>query len=133
MNLPKKEIIYLILTILTGGIFTLYIAYQLNLYDEDAWYSDYKKWMLGVFLFIIPILPMFIIFVIQINCKVAAHLNVPGSEIYNLPYSWILCVIVPVIGWSLFLVMYIYVVIWSNVKRIQNKYQNLINEKEDSE
>lgn len=127
MNIPKKEIFYMILTILTGGLFTLYIAHQANLYDEDAWYSDYKNWMLGVFLFCVPILPMLIIFVIQINCKVAATLHVPGSEIYNLPYSWILCVIIPIIGWALLLVMYIYIVIWSNVKRIQNKYQNLLN------
>lgn len=128
MNLLKKQNwwLYLILTVLTGGLFSLYIARKLNLYDEDAWYNDYKNWMIGVFLFILPIIVMFVIFIIQMNCKVAQTLNVPGSEIYSLPYSWILCVVVPVIGWTLLLVMYIYIIIWSSVMISKGNIENMI-------
>ena len=39
-------------------------------------------------------------------------LNVPGCEIYATPYSWILCLIVPVLGWILLAVMLIYLNVW---------------------
>ena len=67
-------------------------------------------------MFIFPVIIMFIIFVIQINCKLAFRLSVAGDKIYNLPYSWILCIVVPIIGWALLIVMYLYIIIWSNIK-----------------
>lgn len=126
MMILKKQNwwIYLILNIVTGGLYSLSLARKLNLYDSDAWYSDYKNWMLGVFMFFFPIFIMFGIFVIQMNCKVAATLNVPGREIYNLPYSWILCVVVPIIGWALLIVMYIYITIWSSIMIYKNDLTN---------
>ena len=45
----------------------------------------------------------------KLNKKIeetAKKLNVPGDEIYMTPYSWILCIIIPIIGWILLLVMY---------------------------
>lgn len=123
MQLQSKNWwLYLIFSIVSGGLFSLYIAYQLDLYDEDAWYSNYKNWVIGVYLFIFPIFIMFVIFVIQMNCKVAATLHVPGSTIYNQPYSWILCIVVPVVGWALFLVMYIYIILWSSIMIYRNNF-----------
>ena len=52
------------------------------------------------------------VFMIQMECSVAKKLNVPGEKIYNTPYTWILCMIVPIIGWTLLIVMAIYVYIW---------------------
>ena len=54
---------------------------------------------------------MFIVFTIYSNVLVSKHLNISGDIFYNIPYSWIICLIVPVLGWSLFCVMYIYLVL----------------------
>ena len=49
MNTLKKTSwpIYLILNILTLGLFTFYIAYKLDLYDKEAWYYRWYYWVLG--------------------------------------------------------------------------------------
>ena len=47
--------------------------------------------------------------------QVALKLNVPGKELYATPYTWIICVIVPVIGWILLIVMFIYLLVWTVV------------------
>ena len=114
MKTLKKEnaIIYLFLNILTFGLYTFYIAYKLDLYDKDAWYSGWYYWVLSFILGIIPGLVMFLVFSIKIGCLVSEKLNVPGKEIYTLPYSWIICLIVPILGWTLFVILYIYVHIW---------------------
>ena len=52
------------------------------------------------------------VFQIQILAQVNAKLNTPGSEIYLSPYIWILGLIIPVVGWILLLVMYLYLQIW---------------------
>lgn len=111
MKLLRKEnfIIYLILNILTLGLFTFYIAYKLDLYDKEAWYTRWYYWVLGFVLGILPGLVMFLVFSIKIGCLVSDRLDVPGKEIYNLPYPWIICLIVPVLGWTLFIILYIYV------------------------
>ena len=46
MNVKENWFIVLILNILTLGIFSIYVAYNLNLYDKKAWYSNYKNWVL---------------------------------------------------------------------------------------
>lgn len=114
MKTLKKEnaIIYLFLNILTFGLYTFYIAYKLELYDKDAWYSRWYYWVLSFILGIIPGLVMFLVFSIKMGCLVSEKLNVPGKEIYTLPYSWIICLIVPILGWTLFVILYIYVHIW---------------------
>ena len=108
----KHSTIYLILNILTCGFFTFYIAYKLNLYDKDAWYSRWYYWVLGFILGIVPGLIMLLVFSIKMGCLVCKKLNVPGKEIYTLPYTWIVCLIVPILGWTLFVILYIYVHIW---------------------
>lgn len=52
------------------------------------------------------------IFQIQILALVNAKLKTPGSEIYLSPYIWILCLIIPIIGWIMFIVMFLYLQIW---------------------
>lgn len=114
MKTLKKEnaVIYLILNILTFGLYTFYIAYKLDLYDKNAWYSRWYYWVLGFVLGIIPGIVMLLVFSIKMGCLVSERLNVPGKEIYILPYPWIVCLIVPILGWTLFVILYVYVHIW---------------------
>lgn len=114
MKTVKKEnaVIYLILNILTFGLYTFYIAYKLDLYDKDAWYSRWYYWVLGFMFGIIPGLVMLLVFSIKMGCLVSEKLNVPGKEIYSFPYPWIVCLIVPILGWTLFVILYVYVHIW---------------------
>ncbi len=114
MNRLKKRNwwVYLILTIITLGLYNLALAHYLNVYDEEAWYQDWTYWFFGGLCFVFPIIILALIFVVQITCQVAAKLNVPGSEIYNTPYSWVLCMIVPVVGWVLLIVMLLYILLW---------------------
>lgn len=111
MNALKKEnfVIYLILDVLTLGLFTFYIAYKLDLYEKEVWYSRWYYWVLGFMLGIIPGLVMFLVFSVKIGCLVCEKLNVSGKEIYDYPYSWLVCAIVPILGWTLFIILYIYV------------------------
>ena len=114
MSLLKKEnwIVSLILMLVTEGIYSFIIAHFLNLYDKEAWYYKWQYWVIGALCLIFPAIIMLMVFQIQITAKVATTLNVPGKEIYNNPYSWILCIIVPVLGWALFAVMILYINIW---------------------
>lgn len=104
--------IYLILSILTLGIFTFYVGYKLKVYESNQWYSNKYYWILGFLLGVLPGLVMFLIFLIQIGCTVSLKLNVTGKEIYMYPYPWLICLIVPVLGWTLFIIMYIYTHLW---------------------
>ena len=115
----KNWWICLILNVITFGLFYLALAHFLDCYDKDAWYTKKSYWICGTLCLIFPVLIMLMIFIIQMNCKVADKLKVPGSEIYNIPYYWILCFIVPIIGWALLLVMYIYVFIYPHIKLAQ--------------
>ena len=110
----KKEhsIIYLILNVLTLGFFTFYIAYKLDLYEEDAWYTRWYYWVLGFMLGIIPGLVMLLVFSIKMGILVSEKLKVPGTELYAFPYTWIICLIVPILGWTLFVLLYIYIHVW---------------------
>ncbi|MDD3453066.1 MAG: hypothetical protein PHN42_02150 [Bacilli bacterium] len=114
MSLLKKEnwFICFILMIISQGTFIFVLAYLMRLYDKKAWYYNYKYWMLGIMCLFFPALIMLIIFMIQMTCKVAASLDVPGKELYNTPYTWIVCLIVPIVGWVLFIVMLLYIIIW---------------------
>lgn len=114
MNLLKKEnwLVCLILTIISEGFFAFALAHLLKLYNKDAWYTKWQYWFFGGLCLVFPIFIMLIVFLVQMICSVAEALNVPGSELYNSPYTWIICIIVPVIGWILLLVMLIYIVVW---------------------
>ncbi len=115
MDILKKENwwVWLILTIFTADTSALLLAALLKCFKKDAWYANWKNWVLGFLFFIIPGIVMVNIFIIQMTCEVAAKLEVPGSELYLSPYTWILCIIIPVIGWICFSVMMLYLTIWN--------------------
>lgn len=112
-KLKQKNVgLYLILNILTLGFFTFYIAYKLNLYDKNAWYFRWYYWVLGFMLGIFPGLVMFLVFSIQTGILVSVRLKVPGWEVYSLPYVWIISLIIPIFGWTIFVFLYFYVHFW---------------------
>ena len=114
MNIYKKEnwLIILFLNILTFGLFTFYVAKKLNVYEKEAWYSNKDFWILGFLCGIIPGIVMFFIFYIKVGCLVSKKLLVPFDTLYSYPYFWIVSLIIPVIGWTLFIIMFIYVHFW---------------------
>ena len=71
---------------------------------------------------------MFLVFVIQSLCMAADKLEVPGKEIYTSPYSWILCLIVPILGWTLFAILLLYLNIWCIISIYQGKGEKFITE-----
>lgn len=110
----KKEnwFLSLIMMILTEGLFSMILGYFLKIYDKNAWYAKWQYWVISALFLVFPIFIVFAVFTIQITCQVAEKLKVPGDKIYNSPYSWILCLIVPIIGWVLLIVMLLYVYVW---------------------
>ena len=117
MSLLKQKYWYisLILTLCVGDVYSVILAYMLGLFDKDAWYTKWYYWFLGVICLVFPVFIMFAIFEMQMLVKVCEKLKVPGSEIYGSVYTWILCLIVPIIGWILLLLMYIYLNVWKIV------------------
>lgn len=116
----KETIIYCLLNIITFGIFNLILASILDLYNEAAWYNKWQYWFFGALCLIFPIFVMFFVFALQMIIEVAKKLEVHGSEIYGTPYSWILCLIVPFVGWVCFAVMLIYLLVFIDVNLIKN-------------
>ena len=113
IKLKEKNFwIYVVLNVVTFGLFTFYIAYKLDLYDKSAWYYRWYYWVLGFLLGIFPGLIMFLVFSVQIGSLVSAKLDVRGKEIYLPPYVWIVSLIVPILGWTLFIILYFYVHFW---------------------
>lgn len=121
MNLLKKENwwLCLLLNMITFGLFYFVLASKLDCYDDDAWYSKWPYWIFGTLCLVFPVFIMLSIFNIQMTCSVANKLNVPGDKIYNTPYTWIICFIIPVIGWILLIIMFLYVYIWPVIKLAQ--------------
>ena len=117
----KKEnwFIYFIMMIFTFGGYIIIPASQLNLFKKNKWYSNYKYWLYGTLALVLPVFVMLIILVIQMTVEVAKKLKVDGSDIYGNPYVWISLLIIPLVGWVLFIVMYIYLhfYIVINIKR----------------
>jgi uncharacterized membrane protein YhaH (DUF805 family) len=111
MSLLKREnwFLYVFLTFITCGAFSFVIASDLKLYEKDAWYSKWYYWVLGTVLFVYPALVMLIVFNVQMQIKICRALEVPGDRYYKYPYLWILSLIVPILGWSTFLVMLLHV------------------------
>lgn len=114
MKILKKENwwIWLLLMFFSGGSDTFVLGALLDCYDKEAWYAKGKNWLIGFLCFIIPGIIMVFIFHIEILCQAAAKLKVKGSEIYLSPYIWLLLLIVPVFGWILFIVMFLYLHIY---------------------
>ena len=117
MNLLERKYgwFWLLLTLTTGGASTIALAALTDAFEENAWYMNWKYWVIALLCLIYPFAIMFGIFNIQMACEVAAKLDVPGKEIYLSPYVWILCIIVPIIGWIMLIVMLLYIEIWTIV------------------
>ena len=101
------------------------MLFRSDVFDENAWYAKWQNWLLGLILFIFPITIMAIIFILQMTCLVAAKLEVPGKEIYLSPYIWILCLIIPIIGWVFLCVMALYLEIWILVMLSRGKGESI--------
>ena len=111
--LERKNWFWNFVFMLIGHFFyPLILAHWLGLYKSSAWYSDYRYWFIAVLFCVFPVTLLLFILALQMTATVACALNVPGKEIYRYPYAWILCFIVPVIGWALFLVLLIYLEVW---------------------
>ncbi len=129
MTLLKKGHwwVWFLLSIVTCNVSILFLGSLLDVYEKGAWYTKWYYWVLGFVCGIMPGLVMFFIFNIKITIDVCKKLKVPGEEIYSLPYVWILCFIVPIIGWALFLVLLIYTRLWYFVKLGQGYGEKYIN------
>ena len=114
MNILKKENywIWILLFFFSGGCSNVVLGALLDVFDKNAWYAKPKNWILGFVCLIIPFFVMMLVFYIEILSKTNAKLKTPGKEIYLSPYIWILYLIVPIIGWIIFLVQIIYLSIW---------------------
>lgn len=129
MSLLKKDnwLVCLFLMIFSQGLFAFVLAYFMKLYDKNAWYTKWQYWVFGALCCFFPIFIMFIVFNIQINVKLAESLGVKGKEIYTSPYAWILCLIVPVVGWSLLFVMMIYIEVFTIIELYKGSGEKYIN------
>lgn len=110
MGLLKKEnwIINLVMCIFTLGGYIVIPASLLNLYEKDEWYSNLKYWICGLIMLVFPVIIMLFVLAIQMTVKIAKLCKIDGENIYGNVYVWIILLIIPIIGWILFIVMYLY-------------------------
>ncbi|HHW68797.1 MAG TPA: hypothetical protein GX747_00455 [Tenericutes bacterium] len=106
---------WLILNFLLQGSGTIALAILTDCFDENAWYANWRNWLIGTVCFIFPVFIMASIFILQMTAQVAAKLNVKGHEIYLSPYVWLILLIIPIFGWALFFVLILYLQIWTLV------------------
>ncbi|MEG2609356.1 MAG: hypothetical protein RSA91_01630 [Bacilli bacterium] len=128
MEIIKKENwwVWLLLQLFTGGTSVLVLAALLNCFDKNAWYANYKNWILGALCCGFPLAIMAMVLLIQMTCQVAFKLEVSGKELYLSPYVWIVLFIVPIIGWILLLVMFFYLSIATIIKIYEGKAEKYI-------
>ncbi|MDD3341279.1 MAG: hypothetical protein PHN72_03670 [Bacilli bacterium] len=117
MKILKKENwwIWLLLFLFSSGSSTLVLGALLDAYDKNAWYTKWQYWVLGLLLFIFPFFIMLAIFYMQILTQTSAKLGVAGHEYYLSPYIWIVLMIIPIVGWILFTVLFVYLEIMTIV------------------
>lgn len=138
MKILKRENwwIWLLLMLVSSGSNTFVLGALLDIYDKKAWYAKWKNWVIPtvIWLFIciltsisgmvdgnmvelfstilLPAMLMYLVLYIQVLCQVSAKLNVPGKELYLSSYIWLICLIIPIIGWIMLIVMLIYLEVW---------------------
>lgn len=129
MELLKKENwwVNLLLTLFTDGFYSFILGIFLKVYNKDAWYTKWYYWGLGLVCLIFPAFIMLAVFSIQISIEVAKKLDVPGKEIYASPYVWIICVIVPIIGWVFLAVLSFYLTFWPIVMLAKGNGEKYLN------
>ncbi|MCM1370523.1 MAG: hypothetical protein NC181_01335 [Clostridium sp.] len=110
MKILKRENwwIWLLLMLFSSGSDTFVLGALLDTYRSNAWYRKWYYWVLGL-VFILPFIAMISAFYVEILCKSASKLNVAGKELYLSPYTWILCIIIPILGWIFAFIMLIYI------------------------
>jgi len=128
MSLLRKEnwFVYVIVTLLGQGVFTFALASDLGLYEKGAWYTKWYYWLLGIIFLVFPALIMLVVLNISLQIKICEKLNVKGSEIYSLPYPWIVSLIVPILGWSIFIVMLIHIYYYPAVTIYKGEGEKLL-------
>lgn len=110
MDLLKKNNwwVWLLLALMAGGSSCIMLGALLNCFDKDKWYAKGKNWLIGFICFVFPVTIMFAILMVQMTTEAAAKLNVAGKELYLSPYIWLLCLIIPFIGWAMLVILYLY-------------------------
>lgn len=127
MDLLKKENwwVWLLLTLFFSGSNQIILGVLLNLIDKKAWYTKWYVWAIGLLL-IFPICIMIYVFLIDMTSKAAAKLNIKGKEYYLSPYIWIILIIIPIIGWIVFIILYLYLNIAIIVKLYKGEGEKYI-------
>ena len=128
MTLLKKEnwVVDLLLMFITQGYFNLVIGYYLGVYDKKAWYMKWQYWVGAALACVFPLALLLMVFAVQTYCNICDKLNVPGREIYMNPYVWIICLIVPIVGWSILIVLLIHVTIYPIVMIYRGEAEKFI-------
>lgn len=117
---------WLLFALGSSNVSVFFLGALLNVYEKNSWYAKWYFWILGIVFFLLPALIMFLVFYIQTLTKICKKLEVPGSEIYCLPYFWIICFIIPIIGWVFLTVLTIYLHIMYLFKLYQGKGERYI-------
>ena len=128
MKILKKENwwIWLLLFLFSGGASMIVLGALLNLFNKKDWYANLKYWIIG-FILIIPFSIMITAFNLEITSKTAAKLDVKGSEYYLSPYIWIILIIIPIIGWIIFITLVLYLNISILINLSKGKAEKYIN------
>lgn len=131
MTLLKRNYwwFWLLLNIITSSISNLFLGKILKVYEKNAWYTKWYYWVLGIMFGIFPALIMLSILIIEVTVKISVKLEVPGQKIYALPYPWLIAFIIPIIGWTIFIIMLIYINIMYIIKLFQRKGEQYIIKK----
>lgn len=129
MNILKRENwwVWLLLFLFSNGTSTIVLGALLDIYDKKAWYAKWYYWVIGFICFIFPGFIMITVFQLEILCKTCAKLNVPGKEYYLSPYLWLLCCIIPYLGWLILLAVILYLSIASLIALYQGNGEQYIN------
>lgn len=128
MNLLRRKyaIVWLILSIISLNVSNLLLGYLLDVYEENAWYTKWYYWVLGFIFGIFPGIIMFLILNISVSTKVAKKLEISGYDIYCYPYIWSISLIIPVFGWSLFIIILLYLYILTMYNLFKGKAEEFI-------
>ena len=130
MELLKRENwwVWLLLTLFSSGTSFICLGALLDVFDKDAWYAKPKNWLIAILCLFFPFAIMSLVFIVQITCQTAAKLNVKGSEYYLSPYVWLLLMIIPIIGWTILIILSLYLTIWTLVALYQGNGEKYLKE-----
>lgn len=128
MDLLKKENwwLWLIIFIFGQGVGIFVLAALLKVYKKGTWYCNWYYWLIGILCCFFPAIIMILVLNVQLTVETAKKLGVAGSEIYALPYVWIVGLIIPIIGWIVLAVMSIYLNIFILVALYKGKAEHFL-------